>query len=178
MQTQDTERAQQLLEEAGAMGTEVRLIIWQEEPWRQMAEVVQGMMDNIGVEVDLQVCEQGTFFGLILEEGSGFDAFVLGWSGLTDPDQYLFPQFSTGGTWNWIGYSNSELDEILEESRRVVDRSKRKELISQAQEIIAEEAAYACLASQKDFQASRDYVKGYEMPPTGTYRFENVYLDR
>lgn len=177
MQSQDTDQAQQLLEEAGATGASINLNVWEEDPWGQIATVAQEMWNGVGFEAEIQVFEFGTFWDKVTAEHD-YDAFVLGWTGLTDPDQYMYPQFTTDATWNWMGYSNSELDDILENARRTADRSERTELYGQAQEIVAEEAVYACLASEKDFQASRDYVKGYEMPTTGTYRFENVYLDQ
>lgn len=176
MQSQDTERAQQLLEEADATGVSVEFNVWEEDPWRQIATVAQSMMNEVGFNVEIQVFEFGTFWDRVTEEHN-YDAFVLGWTGLTDPDQYMYPQFTTDAAWNWMGYSNSDVDDLLEEARRVVDRSERSALYGQAQEIVAEDAVYACLASERDFQASRDYVQGYEMPTTGTYRFDNVYLE-
>lgn len=176
MQSQNVEQAQQLLEEADATGASVTFNVWEEQPWRQIATVAQSMMNEVGFNVDIQVFEFGTFWERVTEEHD-YDAFVLGWTGLTDPDQYMYPQFTTDASWNWMGYSNSEVDELLEEARQVVERSERGALYSQAQEIVAEDAVYACLASERDFQASRDYVKGYEMPTTGTYRFTNVSLE-
>ena len=177
MQSQDTAQAQKLLEEAGATGASISLNVWQEDPWRQIATVAQNMMNEVGFNVEIKVFEFGTFWERVTEQGN-YDAFVLGWTGLTDPDQYMYAQFTTDGSWNWMGYSNSQLDKILKNARQETDRSKRSELYGQAQKIVAEDAVYACLASEKDFQASRSYVKGYDMPPTGTLLFENVYLDR
>lgn len=175
MQSQDTDQARQLLEEANAVDTPVTIISMNEDPWRQMASVAQNQMNEVGFDVTVELFESGTFFDKVF--AFEYDAFVLGWTGLTDPDQYMFAQFSTEAEWNWVGYSNSELDDILVDARREVDRSARRELYRQAQEIVAEDAAYACLASQKDFQASRSYVQGYEMPPTGTLRFVDTTIE-
>lgn len=78
----------------------------------------------------------------------GFDAYFGGWSASIDPDPYSLwhcDEVSTEErpeTFNYIGYCNEEVDEIIEAGLATSDQDERRELYVRFQEILAEEQPY------------------------------------
>lgn len=78
----------------------------------------------------------------------GFDAYFGGWSASIDPDPYSLwhcDEVSTEErpeTFNYIGYCNEEVDEIIEAGLATSDQDERRELYFRFQEILAEEQPY------------------------------------
>jgi ABC-type transport system substrate-binding protein len=78
----------------------------------------------------------------------GFDAYFGGWSASVDPDPYSLwhcDQVSTEERpelFNYIGYCNERVDEIIEAGLATSDQDERRELYFEFQEILAEEQPY------------------------------------
>jgi len=78
----------------------------------------------------------------------GFDAYFGGWSASVDPDPYSLwhcDQVSTEERpelFNYIGYCNPEVDQIIEDGLATSDQDERRELYFRFQEILAEEQPY------------------------------------
>jgi peptide/nickel transport system substrate-binding protein len=61
-----------------------------------------------------------------------FDMAVLAWGGpLVDPDDYLYAQFHSTGGWNAVQFSDPEVDELLDATRRTFDQEERKALYAE-----------------------------------------------
>lgn len=78
----------------------------------------------------------------------GFDAYFGGWSASVDPDPFSLWHCSQVSTedrpelFNYIGYCNDEVDEIIEAGLATSDQEERRELYFRFQEILAEEQPY------------------------------------
>jgi peptide/nickel transport system substrate-binding protein len=92
-----------------------------------------------------------------------FEAIVLGWSLGTDPDPSgIFHSNEIEKGLNFTGYSNPELDKLMEESLQELDKEKRKEMIGKVQEGLAEDQAYTFLYYPEEFRALPKNLEGYE----------------
>ena len=96
---------------------------------------------------------------------------LLGWLNLVDPDRLLYAQLTTGGSTNWGGYSNDEVDALLEEGRSSLDQAERAAAYQGAAEILAEELPYYIISAQgyQLFYAN-DLPVEVEANPRGTLR--------
>jgi ABC-type transport system substrate-binding protein len=78
----------------------------------------------------------------------GFDAYFGGWSAAVDPDPFSLWHCSQVSTeerpelFNYIGYCNPEVDEIIEAGLATSNQDERKQLYFRFQEILAEEQPY------------------------------------
>lgn len=163
------EEARALLEEAGEPdGFTFTLKIDPSPDSQQLGQVVQNSLEPAGINVELERVE----FGTLLEQGTSgdFQALFLGWSGRVDPDQNIYDFMVTDGDDNDSGYSNEEVDRLLNEARRISDEGERKELYDQAMEIIHEEAPYVYLYHQNNDFALQSNVEGFEAYPDGILR--------
>lgn len=141
----NVERARELLAEAGYEdGFDMVLDISDNPLRRQVAEVMQQELAQVGITATIRDREWGAFYQDVLD--GNVASFVLGWRAQTDPDRGLYRQFHSR---NWIPqganrqmYANERVDELLDQARTTTDFDLRQELYSEAQKIIVEEASY------------------------------------
>ena len=88
----------------------------------KIAELVQQSWARIGIDVQIKVLEWATMLGELNK--SNFQAVILGWTTVLDPDQYdIWATERCGGNGqNYICYSNEEVDRLLIEGRKVFDK--------------------------------------------------------
>jgi peptide/nickel transport system substrate-binding protein len=172
----DPDRARELLEEAGVEDLEIDLMVTNEfEETIAAAQVLESQWGEIGVDTTIRILD---FSAWLDEQGEGsFDAFLLGWLGNIDPDDFYYAQHHSEGGFNFHGYANPEVDELLDDARRETDEDTRKELYDEAVQIIVDEVSYAYLYNPDIVHAWGDRVSGYEVRADAAIRFENVQLE-
>jgi peptide/nickel transport system substrate-binding protein len=124
---------------------------------RQVLMVVIDALKQAGIQADIQDFEWSVF--LDKQSKHQYDATYGGWvlgDGPSDPYQIFHSSQSNDEGSNYISYSNSESDEIIEQLRVEFDPAKRKELIMRWQEIIYEDQPYTFLWSQLSTFATND----------------------
>lgn len=166
----DLETARALLNEAGfAEGLELTLSVGSAFAYQvDAAQVVKQQLRAVGIDLELEALESGIFFDK-LEQGD-FEITLVGWLGFVDPDEWLFNIFHSEGKWNQQGYTDPEVDALLEQGQRISDRDARADLYRQAQRKIAQEAPMAFLYLNDFISAQRLQVQGFTPHPTGTTR--------
>ncbi len=113
-------------------------------------------------EVGLPASSKPMAFKSLVEQVSvrhDFDAFILGYGRLSlDPD-YLRSFFHSGQDrprgGNKTGYKNPEFDRIADESSRMMDQEKRRELIWDMQKIVMQDVPYVPLYNPNLIEAVR-----------------------
>jgi peptide/nickel transport system substrate-binding protein len=165
----NVEEATALLEEAGRPdGFTFTLKIGTQPEQQLIGQVVQNIMRQAGIDVRLQRVE----FGELLDQAGNkdFEALYLGWSGRVDPDQNIYDNLVSGSDRNYPGYSNEEVDRLLDEARTEGDSGRRKEIYDQVMEILHEEVPYVYLFHQIDDYAFQPSVEGFTAYPDGILR--------
>jgi len=144
---------------------------------RTPAEVIQSNLADIGITANI-VAEDWTIYLPKALEGD-FQATILGESGQSDPDDFLFNVFYTDNGGNLGNYSNPDLDALLEQGRSVADQEERRAVYVQAQEIILDDAPHVFLFHSSQFEALRNDVMGFEHFPNTSYLgLRTTWLDR
>jgi peptide/nickel transport system substrate-binding protein len=175
----DVEKAKQLLKEAGKeSGLKLTLKVGSAFQYQvDAAQMIKQQLKDVGVEVEVLAQESGVFFDAL---GKGdFEMTIVGWLGFVDPDEYTYNLFHTGAKWNQQAYSNPEVDALLEKGRTTFDQAERKEIYTQIQKIIAEEAPMVFLYVNEQTSAYLKDVKGFVVHPTvTTLSLKKTWLDR
>lgn len=143
-------------------------------------EIIQRRFREIGVDVQLRIIEWATFLKEFINPGN-FDATILGWTGGPEPDQYNIWHSSKTGPrqLNFIGFKNSEVDELLESGRRTFDLDERKRYYDRFQDILAEEQPYTFLYIPEALPALAKRFRGVEPAPAGIrYNFTRWYVPK
>ena len=175
----DPEAAKKLLFEAGyPNGFKVDLwCFYASERAGILPLAIQKDLGKIGIEVDIKYVDDWEIYNTGITNGDAL-LFVDGWRGNTaDPDSYLYPMFhSEGGSreGNLFHYSNSVLDQILEQARRTIDNKSRAALYRQAQSIILTDQPCHFISYYNEVFAVRNCVQGFSVNPLGMVRLNNV----
>ena len=175
--TYDPELARELLAEAG-YGDGFSTSIWtNDNPQRvEIAQIVQAELANIGIQVDVQIVEWGTYLD---ETAAGLhDMFILGWVTVTGDADYglyaLFHSSQAGASGNRTFYANDRVDELLDAARVETDPDQRVALYAEAQEIIQEDAPWIFLIVTTEEHGVSDAISGFTPHPAGHHRMFNV----
>jgi len=113
---------------------------------RQVAELVQRQLKTLGIDVKIRVIEWSAFVHEFVDKHR-FEAVLLGWSLGIDPDLYdIFHSSKTKeGEYNFIGYSNPEVDRLLVEGRRTFDPDERRNIYRAIHRHLHEDQPYTFL---------------------------------
>ena len=156
----DISKAQKLLKEAGWSDTDNNGILDKDgKPFeftiltnmgnslrKNTATIIQWRLRKIGINVRIRVLEWSAFINEFIDKRR-FEVVILGWSLGFEPDQYdIWHSSKTGEKeFNFVSYSNPEVDELLEKGRSTFDVEKRKKAYYRIQEILADELPYIFL---------------------------------
>tara|TARA_R110002020_G_scaffold152794_11_gene331713 strand:+ start:72704 stop:74254 length:1551 start_codon:yes stop_codon:yes gene_type:complete len=169
----DLDKAQSLLDDAGVGPLELDLLATSDYPETvTAAQVIADNLEPLGITVSIR---QPDFATWLDEQNTGnFDMLMMGWLGNIDPDDFYYAQHHSNGSSNAQGYSNPEVDDLLDAGRAETDTDKRQELYAQAATIIADEASYLYLYNPSVIQAWSPELDGYEARGDRAVRFKDV----
>ena len=165
----DVETAQRLLAEAGfADGFEFDLYVTSTYDFlRTPAEIIQSNLAEIGITVNIVAEDWSIYLPKVVD--SDFQTTILGSSGQSDPDDFLFDAFHTTSFGNFGDFSNPEVDALLERGRIASSQEERRAIYTELQELIFELAPHVFLFHSAQYEAIRDNVKGFEHFPNTSY---------
>lgn len=147
----DPERAKELLEEAGyGDGLE---ITFTSPNGRypldgQVAELIAVMLEQVGITVNLELLESGTFIDKY-SNNENDELIMIGLAdGLLDAS-YSLVHYTIDRAAGQTDYNNEEVDELFKEASRNLDRESRVEQFQEIQKIVAEERPHTFLYQDK-----------------------------
>ena len=177
----DPQKARELLGEAGWIMGESGLLEKDGEPFKfalltnkendkrsKAAQIIRENLLAIGIDMEIQVLEWQTFLNEYVHK-KRFEAVMLGWSLSRDPDIYDLWHSSKSGDrqFNFVSYSNAEVDRLLVEGRQTCDIKRRKVIYNRIHEILAEEQPYTFLFVPDTLPVLHKRFKGVEQAPGG-----------
>ncbi|WP_285906482.1 peptide-binding protein [Pseudodesulfovibrio pelocollis] len=190
----DTQRARALLAEAGWADTDgdglldkdgvpfaFSIITNQGNTQRIKAGVIiQQRLADVGIKVELRTVEWAAFIKEFVDKGR-FDAVILSWNILQDPDIYSVWHSSQAVErgLNFTRYVNPVLDDLLERGRRLVDPKERKPIYDEVQRILHDDVPYCFLYVPKSLPIVQARVQNIEAAPAGiTYNFPQWWIPK
>jgi peptide/nickel transport system substrate-binding protein len=166
--THDIEKAKALLAEAGYPDGFTSIIHTPEGRYpmdRQVAEVIQAMVAEIGIQAEIQVLDWGAYQEAT-NQGEVTEMFILGkGSPSGDPDYTLTLSFGTDAAMNNTFFSDPEVDRLLEEQRRSTDPAQRTQLLYEIQKRVNDACPQAVLYYEMQTFGFRSDVKGFKVWP-------------
>lgn len=142
----------------------------QNELRRRIAAVFQEQLRRVGVAVEVQSYEWGTFFSDI--RTGNFQLYSLTWVGIRDPDifQYAFHSGSVppAGA-NRGGYRNAEIDRLVEAGRREISRERRRAIYGKVQRILSKELPIVPLWIHRNILVRDRRFPGFVITPDEDY---------
>jgi peptide/nickel transport system substrate-binding protein len=142
------------------------------------AAILQQNLAEVGIRMKIRTVEWAAFINEFIDKRK-FDAVILGWNITPDPDQFdIWHSSKTGPKeLNHIGFSNPEVDRLLDEGRGTFDLEKRKKAYFRIQEVLAEEQPYVFLFVPEALPVVHNRFRGIVPAPAGiTYNFIKWYV--
>jgi peptide/nickel transport system substrate-binding protein len=171
----DVATARALLKQAGvSLPVPVTITIPNNPDLQQAGQVIQAMAKEAGFDVKLQAVE----FASSLQAGYAgrFQAYMIGWSGRSDPDGNMWQFLHTGGTFNYGHYSNPAVDKALDDARLTTDLAQRRTLYDQVWRQEREDLPLVYLWNPKNIVGMKKSVTGFVQVPDGLIRLQGVRL--
>ena len=144
----------------------------------ECATIIQAQLKEAGIQAKIRILEWASFIHQYIDPRN-FEVVLLGWSLSLDPDQFSIWHSSEirEGGYNFVSYSNREVDELLENGRATFDTEERKKIYFRLQEILAEEVPYCFLYVPDALPVVHSRFSGPEVAPAGiSYNFTKWHV--
>lgn len=160
----DPAKARELLAEAGyPNGFTFNLSV--EDHRRDIAEAYAFMLSEVGINVNIVPWGDRNAMVDAMARGE-LDAMLTDWGDSTmDPTGIFIPKLRTGDRGNYGGYSNVEVDRLIEMAESTLDREERAALYWQAQEIVYNDAPFVFEYITQELYAQSKRISGWDPIP-------------
>ena len=139
-----------------------------------MAEMCE---QNLGVKITVENLEPNYYYDQI-HSGNHGQLLDGGWcADYPDPENFADVLFHSNSSQNSGGYSNPELDSLLEAARVERDVTKRIEVYQQAEQILVDDAAALFTVHWLSYELVKPYVQGYVFTPIDIPIERYMWLD-
>lgn len=132
--------------------------------------IIQRRLKEIGIDVSVRTMEWASLITRYIKTGD-FDAVVMGWGLGLDPDQYNIWHSSQQqpGQFNFIGYQNPIVDDLLTQGRQTFDPDQRMRLYHAFAEALYEDSPIVYLSAGYGLTAMHKRIQGImqPVPPAG-----------
>lgn len=160
----DVEKAKALLAEAGYPdGLDVTLDV--DGANKEIAEAISAVVSKAGFRIAVVVGEGSMLSSRYRTKGEPIDGqmWLTSWgNGSLDPVGIFVPTHRTADRGNSSGYSNPEVDALLDAANTESDRAKRAELYSQAEAIINKDLPKLYLWVAQDLYGVSTKLSGWK----------------
>jgi peptide/nickel transport system substrate-binding protein len=140
----------------------------------QVAEVIQAMAREAGIDIRIQAMEIGA--AVRAQINGDFEAFLGFWGGRSDPDGNISFHIGTGGPNNDGRYSNAEVDGWLAEARAVPETAARTAIYGRVAAQVLADRPYVYLWHRRNTWAYTDRLTGFVAYPDGVFRWAGMRL--
>jgi peptide/nickel transport system substrate-binding protein len=138
------------------------------------SQVIQSMANAVGFQVSVKQLDLVS--ALQLARSGQFDVFLEGWSGRVDPDGDTNDLLTTGGSNNFSGLSDPQVDSLVQQAASTSDQAKRKDLYSQIVTRIADVRSNIYLYHDTWFVGTAKNVHGIVYNADGIPRMKTAYM--
>lgn len=139
--------------------------------------IVESYKANLGLEISVEQTDWTDFLEDLDRKPMPYQMYQLGWvADYPDPQNFLEILFHTESAQNHGGYSNPEVDTLLDEARGITDMEQRLAVYQQAEQLILEDAAWVPLYFSVETALVKPYVQNFQNPPIKVPRFQYMSI--
>ena len=143
------------------------------------AILLQMWEEVLGVSIVVEQINYESYFDELYAGNHGH-IIPLGWcADYPDPENFADILFHTNVEQNLSGYSNPELDQLLESARSMTGVDARMTLYQEIEQIIIDDMPIVVLIHDRPFYLiTKPYLSGFETSPIGVAQMMNVSIIR
>jgi peptide/nickel transport system substrate-binding protein len=171
----DVAKAKALLKQAGVQTpVPVTLTITNGSDIQQAGEVIQSMVSEAGFDVKIKAMEFAS--SLQAAYAGDFQAYLIGWSGRSDPDGNMWQMLHTGGTFNYGHYSNADVDKTLDDARTVAAVDQRRAFYAKVWDQERKDLPLIYIWTGKNIVGMKQALMGFQQVPDGLIRLQGMEM--
>lgn len=148
------------------------LIVYNTPQGVQTGEVIQSMAAEAGFAVQVNAMEFGTAIATV--QRGDYVMTLGGWSGLLDTDSNAWSFLHTGGALNRAGYSNPQVDELLDRARTVSESNDRRAAYEGVWQQVSKDLPIIYLWTPRNIVGLTRKVAGFKLLADGLLRLQDV----
>lgn len=160
----DMTKAKQLMAESG-VSTPVKVTagLWSGQTFAVNAmQVIQQELKPLGIEIEIKQYGDYASYNKAVFVDKVHQVTIQGIGGKIDPNDWLADVFRTGSKSNLTGYSDPEVDKLLDAGAQTTDEAERRKNYDAAQKLIAETGPTALLWNMEQPDAVTAKVHNYQ----------------
>jgi peptide/nickel transport system substrate-binding protein len=173
----DPEQAKQLITQSGFDTNQVLKFAYPTGRTvndKAVGEAVGAMLQAVGLQVDLDAPEWGTFLDNY-QKRRIYDFVIASMSpDNLDPDYALFPWFRSDTS--FIKYSNPKVDDLLAQGAAATDPADQEKIYAELQTFLWNDLPYAPLYVVPQIWAKAKDLTGFELRPDGLFLFKDAAI--
>jgi peptide/nickel transport system substrate-binding protein len=150
-----------------------------DQTYAEFAQLIQSDLSKIGIKVSITTLDHAAFESTF--QKYNYDMFIdYAINDISDPDEMASfeTDYKSGGSKSyWSSYDNPQVIALVHKAEAEFDPTKRKQLYSQIQALVAQDAPFVPLDYPPYIYATSTKVNGFAVNPGGAYRLEDVWLD-
>jgi peptide/nickel transport system substrate-binding protein len=169
----DPDKAKALLKEARAVGTEVKILCQVTNPvHRETAQVVQDLWTTVGFKVTVDILD--TVPWRQARTDGTHPAAIQGHTFRYDPDDFFARNLHSKSDYSKAlsGWENARYDQLVEEAKRTLDQTRRKELYTEAWNLVNVELPFFYLHESTNASAAAKTLQGYQPGSAGALHYQ------
>ncbi len=147
--------------------------------WRDPAVIMISQLKEIYIDAELDLVDTALWYSKMARKDYTVGAVPIE-SGVDDPDQMFFENYTCGAVRNYSGYCNPEVDKLVNKQSMEADPAKRKQIVWQIEHMLAEAGVRPVLFYPAGASCWQPQVKGLTLMTNSIYngwRMEDVWLD-
>ena len=170
--------AKQLLAEAGYPDG-IDVVLDAESEFKDLAEAMAASMASSGIRATVQIWERNALrANWDPKKPKERDMYFSSWgSGSLDPAGIFMPVLRTDARGNRSGYSNAEVDRLLDGANAEADQDKRAQMYVDAQVIVNDEAPLLFLWLPQDIYGASARLQGWNPSGRGIIKLHDAYVE-
>jgi peptide/nickel transport system substrate-binding protein len=148
--------------------------------YRDPAVILIDQLKKIYISGELDILDTPRWYARLAKKDYTIGLNVTGVS-VDDPDGNIVENYSCKSERNYTQYCNAEVDRLLAEQSRELDKTKRAKIVWDIERPLAEDAARPSIVWSAAGNCWQPYVKNFKPHDNSQYnntRFEDVWLDR
>ena len=131
----------------------------------------------LGINIELNPVESTTYTALTKDVETAPQMFILGWcADYPDPQNWLSVYWKTGAFGERIGYSNPDLDALLDRADTEGDPEVRADLYAEAQDMLVGSSPGAFFWNNVNSYLVKPWVKGLAPTPLDSGGYPSQYV--
>ena len=140
-------------------------------PDMELTTVIKDQLKKAGIEMELDVMDWGAHTKI--RNARQFTLYASGMGGRADPNQMYHMDLYSKSRGNNSGFSNPELDQLLDKAKEVLDFKERKRLYTEVLRIVQRDVPEIYLNMGPILIGVRPNVRGFS---TGGMEERNAYM--